>query len=215
MALVVADLASAINTALGPPTDKDGNPIAVTSEMMGYANAVVTTLKAGTFTHAVGTVLGVGAPGAPITGGTALLGIIAGVSAGTWSGILASAFPGATTTATEAGASTGYIMASGKVNFASGDITGTCTATPLSPGILAAGAGSGGLVAALVGSAWASAVLAAIGSPGPLAAPVYTAVANYIIANAACSYATGTVVGVFAATGGPMTAGAGTAGLIA
>lgn len=216
MSLVVADLADAINQALGPPTDKDGNPIAATAQMTAYANAVITTMHAASFSHASGTVTATGLPAAPITLGTALNGILASVSSGTWAGILAAAFPGATTTAAEASASTGYIAASGKANFTSGKITGTCTATPTNPGILSAGTGANGRIGMLVGSAWATAVLSAIGlASGPLASGVYTAVANYVMTNAALAYASGSVTGAFPSGGGAMTAGTGAAGTIA
>jgi len=210
--LVVSDLASAILSALGPPTDKDGHPISVTTEMTKYAQAVVDTLHAGIVANAPGTVVATGAPGAPITLGAATGGLISALLPTTWLADLTSGFAGADSSqlSAEANASTTYLMASGKVSFAVGDITGNCTATPLSGGPLAAGAGSGGLVAGLVGSAWATTV-----STGPLASPVYTAVAGYIMANARCAYATGKVVGAFPPTGGPMTLGAGTAGTIA
>lgn len=213
--MVRADLAYDILQALGPPVDGSGMPISVTAEMMAYADAVVTTLAAATFSHAINTVVGSAPPGGALIGGAAAAGILAGVSAATWEGILAAAFAGATTLGAEAGASTSYIQTNAKANFGSGTITGISTATPVAPGILQNGAGSGGHLALLVGSAWASAVLAALGTPGPLASAVYTAVASYILANADLSYAVGQVQGAFPAGGGLMTAGLATGGAIA
>lgn len=209
----VSGMADAIKAALGNPVDKDGVPVATTAEMTAYANAVVTTLSAGLVSNAPGTVTAVGAPAAPVTLGTAAGGLVAGLLPATFLGILTSAFVGANPAAlsTNANGSATYLMASSIVAFLAGSITGTCTATPTSPGILAAGAGANGVISGLAGAAWSTAVAAA----GPLGAAVYTAITAHIMANAKATYATATVVGVFAAGGGPMTLGAGTGGTIA
>lgn len=220
----VGDLADAINAALGPPTDKDGNPIATTAEMTGYAQTVHDSLASASFAHIVGTVTGTaqpvdtdpGMPPGKLTNGTAINGALVGLMSGPWAAGLAAAFPGAPLTAAEAGASTGYLSASGKVGFASGKISGVATASTTAAGILANGAGADGKIAALVGSAWAAAVLSALGVPaGPLAAPVYTAVAGYIMAHADFSYSAGQVVGTFPIGAGALVAGAGAGGAIA
>lgn len=211
MTLSVDDLASSILTALGSPVDKDGNPVSVTDQMRSYARAVIDTLMAGTFANAPGTINGSAAPGGPLMGGTGVGGVVSGLSPSVWGSDLASAFPAAPKTADEARDSTTYLMASALVGFASGDITGTCTATPSSAGILANGAGTDGTISGLDGSAWATAAEA----PGPLGVPFYSAVAAYLMKNASCSYASGAVTGTFAANGGPLVAGTGIGGMIA
>lgn len=210
----VDDAAKVILNALGPPLDKDKNPIAVTAQMKAYADAVISTYKAAMFANAPGTITGTAAPGGPLMVGTGAGGIVTGMSPSTWLGKTQPAFGGATTLSQEAAASTTYLMSSSIIVFAPGDITGTCTATATSPGILLNGAGSGGKITGLVGTAWAAAVLGAIGIPGPLGAAVYTALAGYIMANADCSYSSGSVVGTFSAGAGPLVAGAGTGGMI-
>jgi len=213
----VSDLADQILQALGPPVDQHGKPISVTAEIKGYAQTVITSLKAALVNNAPGTVQAVGAPGAPITLGSAAGGLIMGVSPSTWLQGLTQAFVGANPASlqSEAGASTGYLMSSGTVSFAPGNIVGQCTATPTSPGPLASGAGTGGVVSGLSGAPWGGAVTAALGgSPAPLASSVYGAIATYIDANAQVAYAMGSVNGAFAAGGGPMTVGVAVGGTI-
>lgn len=217
MTLVIADLAQVILQALGPPNDKNGAPITVTPEMTGYATAVIDAHQAAVVANASGTVVAAGTPSSPITGGAATGGLITTLSSTIWASELSSSFPGADSSklTAEAGASTTYIKGAAAVSFAPGGITGTCTASPVSPGPLANGAGAGGKIAGLSGSAWSAAVLAALGSPGPLASAVYTAVAGYLMTNAVVAYASAKVTGAFSAGGGAMTAGTGIAGTIA
>jgi hypothetical protein len=214
--LVISALASAILQALGPPTDKNGAPISVTSEMTAYASAVVDTFHAAVVANASGTVVASGTPSSPITGGAATGGLITTLPSATWQAQLSSGFPSAPSgqLSAEAAVSTTYLKGAARVAFASNKITGTCTAGPTSPGPLANGAGADGTVASISGSAWATAVLAALGTPGPLASAVYTAVAGYLMTNAVAAYASSNVSGAFSAGGGAMTAGTGVAGTI-
>lgn len=214
MSLEVDELAKKINEALGA-TDKDGKKITVTDEMKTYARAVINTLKAGLVNNAPGTITGTGAPGGPLSGGAGSNGLITALVPTLWSGIMTAGNPTAVPAILdqEAALSTAYIMGAGKVSFAAGKITGSCTATPVAPGVLAAGAGSDGLIESLSGSAW-SAALAAITQGGPLAKPVYNIIANYIMEKSVTAYATGTVNGAFAAGGGPLIAGVGLGGTI-
>lgn len=209
MTLVVADLATAIMNALGPPTDKGGVPVTSTPQATAYATAVINTLKGGAFAHAAGTVTGSGSPGGSLSGGAATNGVLSGLSAGTWAAGLGTAFPGATGTSGDASASVAYLQSSAKVVFASGKVTGTCTATGSSPGPLSGGAASGGTITGLSGAAWATAA-----GHGPLGPAVYGAISTYIMANAVCAYASGKVTGAFSAGGGALSAGAGSGGSI-
>lgn len=213
--LVIDELASKINDAIAAK-DKDGNPIAVTPAMKTYANAIITTLKAGIVNNVPGTVTSTGAPGAPIPDGAASGGLVSALIPATWVGVMVSGNPTSNpaTLLNEATISTGYLMSSSLIAFQVGGITGTCTATPVAPGILAAGAGTGGKLSGIDGSAW-DAALAAVTQGGPLGKPIYTAIADYVKDKIEATYLTGTVVGAFAIGGGPLIAGAGIGGTLA
>lgn len=214
MPLVKADLALAINDAIAA-TDKDGNPIAVTSQMEAYADAIITTLTAGLVNHAIpGSVLGVTSPGSPLSNGSALAGLLTALIPATWSGVMQAAIPDATSLSQEASASTGYLMSSALVNFAAGNIKGTCTNTPVAPGPLANGEGADGEISGIAGAAWASAVMPPTGDP-TLTQAIYNAICDYVTSNAAATYAAGTVQGVCPPGGGPLSAGVALAGTLA
>jgi len=212
--LNINDLADEINNAIGA-TDKDGNPIATTSEMIAYATAVVNSLAAASLNNAPGTVMATGTPTTPIADGSASSGLII-VLPVTWLSELQTGFPTAVPAqlSIEANASTTYLTASSSIAFAAGQITGLCTATPANPGILQNGAGTGGELTGIAGSSWSSAVLAALGASGPLGEVIYSAIADYLIANTEASYAANTVTGAFAIGGGPMTLGTGIGGTL-
>ena len=214
--LDIDELADEIKAALGSPVDKDGNVVATTNEMKAFARAVINTLKAGLVANAPGTINGSAAPGGPLLAGVGVGGLVSGLAVPTWLAELTSAFPSADAgqLSAEAAASTGYLMASSLVTFAAGKITGQCTASPVSPGPLVNGAGMDGTIGGLVGVAWAAAVTAAIGGGGPLAGDVYSAAADHIMNKAICAYTANTVVGSFAAGGGPLIGGTGLNGTI-
>lgn len=209
-------LAEEINKAIGA-SDCNGKKIKVTEEMKTYAKAVLTIMQA-TTAHLPGTVTGVTAPGAPLANGAASNGMIVGLSPGPWQGVMSAGFaksnPGALSK--EATASTGYISGAAKINFAAGNIVGTCTNVgPPSPapGPLAAGAGTDGTIDSLDGTAWAQVVMPPLGNPA-LAAKIYKAIVKYVNENAEVTYAPGSVVGVCPPGGGPLSAGAATGGVI-
>ena len=214
--LSISDLADKINEAIAA-TDVNGDPIATTPEMTAYATAVVNTLMAGIVAHLPGSVSATALPvPGPIINGSASDGSITLVDA-VWTAALMSGFPTAMPAklSSEAAASTGYIMSSGKVNFASGNINGASTATPITPGILVAGLGTGGTVDSLEGDPWAADVTGSQGiASTDIAKAIYGAVADYIGANAEAIYAPGTINGTFAPAGGPLIAGFGAGGMI-
>jgi hypothetical protein len=214
--LVVSDLASAINNALGPPLDAHGMPISVTSQMTAYAQAIIDTLHAGIVSNIPGTITGTAPPASPLVDGEGMDGLMV-LEPSIWLADMESGFPSAppSNLSSESTASTGYLMTNGQISFASGDINGECTATPINAGILAAGSGTDGEIDGLSGSAWATIVLNALGIPsGPKALPIYTAISNYLQTNASAMYAIGTVNGTFAPGGGPLVAGTGAGGTI-
>ena len=209
MALVVNDLADAINKAIGAK-DANGQATPTTPQMKAYAQAIIDTIKAGLINR-------VGAPGAPLSNGTATGGLILGLVPAIWIGDIVSGSPTAkpAAIADEATASTSYLMASSLINFQTGNIKGSCTATPTSPGILAAGNGAEGKIEGLDGSAWANAVVGVTPGANPdLTTKIYKAVVDYLKSKATATYASGTIVGTFSAGGGPLIAGAGIGGTI-
>lgn len=211
-------LADEINTAIAA-TDAQGDPIATTPEMKAYAKAVVDTLQAAIVANAPGTVTGIGVPaGGPLTGGAASNGLMTLVSS-IWQAALAAGFPTAMPVklSSEASASTSHLMSNAPISFSSGGITGTCTSIPVppAPGILVAGAGTGGKIGGVTGDPWAADVTGSQGiASTPVAKAIYGAISTYIKANAEAAYSTGGVVGTFAPIGGPLIAGSGVAGTI-
>jgi hypothetical protein len=134
-----------------------------------------------------------------------------------WTAALMAGFPTAMPgkLSSDGTASTGYLMSSGKVEFASGNINGVSTATPITPGTLTLGMGTGGEVKSLDGDAWAADVTGAQGVPSTdIAKAIYNAIADYVMANAEAMYAPGTVNGIFSPGGGPMSAGMAAGGTI-
>lgn len=213
--LVPADLASAIRVAIGA-TDKDGNPITTTPEMLAYANAIIDTLSAGSLDNATGSVTGTGIPLSPLVNGAASGGLLT-LSSGPWSAALSSGFPSADPgkLSAETGVSVPFVESNSQIDFPSGTITGTCTATPATPGILAGGAGAGGQLSGLDGDAWATAVVGSQGlSVNALAKAIYNAIVSYLSSNAEGTYASGQVTGTFGIGGGPMMAGTGVGGSV-
>lgn len=214
MSLDITKLAKEINKALAV-NDAHGQKIKVTSQMETYAKAIINTFHAATTAHAPGTVTGITAPGAPLSAGAAINGTLLSFLPATWLSTMLSGFPTSNPgiLSTEANGSTGYISGAAKINFAPGSITGTCTNTPTAPGPLTGGAGSNGTVDALVGAAWATAVIPPLGDP-ILSKKVYTAIVKYINENAEVSYPPGSVVGTCPSGAGPLSAGAATGGVI-
>ena len=210
MALIAKELAAKMQQALGQKTDGSGAAIPTPDELTKRANGICKALKAGTFAHA-GTITAIGAPGSPVTLGTGLLGVLVLSPAAMITEVLQSAVgPHATAEAT---AFIAY-LATGTIMFPPGKITGNCTATPVSPGILAAGAGSGGRIIGINAAGAVAAMLAAGIPMGPESIPHYNAAITYILANLEGSYSSGSVTGTFAAGGGPLAAGTGIGGII-
>lgn len=206
-------LAEKINKAIAA-TDATGNSIKVTAEMKTYAKAILTLTQAST-AHAPGTVTGTTAAGSPLAAGQAENGLLVGFTPGPWLGEMQSGFPTANAAdlAKEATASVAYINGAAKINFAPGNITGTCTSTASSPGPLAAGAGVNGTIDELDGTAWASAVIPPLGNP-QLAEKIYKAIVEYLSENAQVTYSPDSVVGTCPAVSGPLALGAATGGVI-
>lgn len=200
MALSSGDLSQKIHDAMG---EKD-SPAA---PLKGLAEGIITEIKKGILTHAL--VSGVTAAGAPLEQGTALAGVISGIIGATM----------ATKAATEMGhdAATGklnglcgavskHIMTVGKANFESGNITGECTSTAVSPGPLANGQGTDGKIILLVAAVVAKDIADALGesSVSPKLLDFCTGLVNGIMDDAELSYASGEVLGACPPASGPL-----------
>ena len=205
-------LAQQLQTALGLTS--------VTEELTGYATGYVTALKTGLASHSSGTVVGTAPPGGPLVGGAATAGQISGVIPTVMTGIMSATggfhFANQAMISSENSATLGYVESAGIIDFESGSVNGTCTATILSPGILANGTGTDGEISLLVGSALAS-LIKPIVSPtqsAPLMVPFYTALCNYTMDYLRVNFSTGTVTGNFAPGGGALTGGAASGGVV-
>lgn len=212
MAMVSADLADSMRSTMGFPTP-------VSAQLTGWATAVVNEIQQnGKVNNASGTVTGTCPPGGSLSSGAASGGVISGLD----SSRLASAVASAAGYGSVSSVLSTYCsqivthVETGIVTFASGLITGTCSNTPLSPGPFI-GSGSGGLISGLSGSTLASLIHSAVGYPGSVSGPLIsfcTALCNYIMAQANCSYS-GTCTGIAPAGGGSLSDGTGANGSIA
>lgn len=214
MALDAQELAHKLHEALSQKVDGHGVPTPVSDQTMNYAAGVVAALKAAIVTNAPGTINGLTAPGAPLSGGTGIGGLMViqpgPMLAKTALGVPPQAVPNI---AKENTAVIAYI-GTGLITFAAGGITGNCTNTPVSPGPLAAGAGSGGKITLLTGAGATAAVIGAVGFSGPDMIKHYSALIDYISEKAEVSYASGSVTGICPAAGGPLSGAAGVGGTI-
>ncbi len=205
-------LAQKIHDALAQKKDGHGAPTPISNQTKNYAAGIVAALKAATFSNLPGTITGVTAPGSPLSGGAGIGGVIvitpAPMIAKSGVGLPPQAVPNV---AKENTALIQYI-GTGLVTFAAGKITGTCTNSPTSPGPLAAGAGTDGMITGLTGAGAVAAVSAALGSTGPDMLKHYDAVINYLLQNAIGTYSSGSVTGTCPAGGGPLTLGSGIGG---
>lgn len=206
-------LALKLHEALGQKTDGQGAPTQVSNETQEYASGIIAALKAAIVSNPTGTITGISAPGAPLSAGAGIGGLMviqpSPMIAKTSNGFA----PPGPNLVLENTAVIQYI-GTGIITFASGSVTGTCTNTPVSPGPLTNGAASGGTITLLTGVACAAAVAAATGSAGPDMVKHYTALIDYILENAEVSYASGSITAVCPPGGGPITAGTGVGGTI-
>lgn len=207
------DLAHKLSDAFKYHTDSGGLPFPPPDMLANYAQGVVAALKAATVSNVPGTISGVCAPGAPLSGGFGAGGIMV-VAPGP---MIAKTQPGihplgAVNYSKENAALCTY-LSTGIVVFAPGTITGTCTNTAESPGPLSGGVGANGTLTLLNGAACTAAIVAVLGGLGPLPSAIahYTALIDYILANAKVAYPS--VTGVCPAGGGALV-GAATGGII-
>lgn len=213
--LVPHDLAQAIATAQSRGT--------VSPELVGWATGVIQEITTNAkVSNASGTITGtVPAAGGSLTNGAGTNGMIASMIASSMAHFVVTATaryaPGATPRLTNfCKAIVDHIQNDGRVTFTSGNITGNCTNSISTPGILASGAGIQGKISALNGTTLAN--LVATDDPYPSTSPELiqfcTAVTTYIMANADVTYAAGNVTGTAPAAGGTLNSGAASGGTI-
>lgn len=213
--LVPADLADFIRTSMGFPT-----PVSI--ELTGWATGVIGEITSNArVNNASGTITGSCPPGGSLSGGAGVDGLISSMSSSDMASrvVAAATYPFISARLqTYCDQIVSHIQTFGIVTFASGDITGSCTNTPLSPGSLAGGAGMNGMISGLDGTVLANAIHSAVGYPGTTSVRLTefsTAIVTYIMNNAQVSYASGNVTGTCPAGGGSLSGGTGVNGTIA
>lgn len=209
--LVAADLAAELKDGIGQMT--------TSGQISGFATAIVEHWQtAAIITNPPGTITGTTAPGSPLAAGVGTGGIISGMTGAVLAALIAGygGYPGVTAQLQGFADAMVTHFLTGIVVFAPGQITGTCTNTPVSPGPLAAGAGTGGMVTMLSGPALATLLATGIGQGAPTAqiTGFATKLVTYIMTNAEAVYAPGSVTGTCPAGGGPLAAGAGIGGTV-
>ncbi len=210
--LVYTDMADFIRTSMGfsPPTS---------TQLLGWSNGICTHLiTQGLVNIAPGLVTGVCPSGGPLTSGAATNGLIVGLDYTILAPLVVgfSGYPSVSTILLAfCQQNVIHILTLGRVSFASGNITGTCTNTGLSPGPLSNGAGTNGVISGLDGTILATAIHGAAGYPGSVSTKLIqfcTAICNYLMTNASVTFLPGTITGTCPIGGGALSAGAGLGG---
>ena len=215
MAMNSTQLADEIRQAMGFPTP-------VSAQLTGWATGIIGEITSfAIVTNAAGTITGtVPPPGGALTSGAGSGGLITGLVGARLASSVAS-FAGYPFVSAQLLAMCTQIalhVMTGLVTFSSGDITGVCTNTTLTPGTLTGGAGVNGFTSGLSGPTLATLVHNAVGYPGSVSTRLTqfcTAVVDHIMTNSTATYLSGSVTGVCPAGGGSLAAGAGAGGKIA
>jgi len=204
-------LAEEIKEALGAQDQETSD------ESIGFARAIIKefTLK-GLVNFAPGGITGVAPPsGGPLINGAGSNGIISGITGPSLASniVLFAGFPGASAEVLQFAASfTSYVISTGKVAYKPGEVTGICSNTGANPGVLT-GEAKGGQVTGITGDGLASLIAPLFGSFTSEELKAFSnAVIDHIKTNAVITFVTGTVTGTASAGGGPLVAGAATAG---
>jgi len=244
VALDKDDLSQVLWDSLGKTTDKDGNPTSPTPIMQSYANGIISMVKAATVVIPAGSVTGNGVPvnhtsPTPVPGsfedGAADNGVIVGIVPTTLYSIF---FPevskgvGPDHIAVVTGAVTNYcttvatyLTTKSLVSFATGNVTGACTALqpvppnfPGAPGALVGGTATGGVLSGLDGDELADLVKTSMGFTEnmPDIRPFHRALCGYLQDETSVEFLTGTILGTFGAAlyPIPLASGAGAGGII-
>lgn len=183
-------------------------------EIVAWASGIIDELvNNGVISNSSGTITGTCANGAPLSNGAGIDGAVSGIDGTSMANTIASYQPSYVPASTEliafCTAICDHIKNVGIVVFASGNITGDC-----SGGVLTNGAGTGGVLTALVGATLAADVKANVGYPSVVAdlAAFCTALTTYLMGNTVCEYVSGDVTGTY--TGAPLLNGSGSNGTL-
>lgn len=189
--------------------------LAVPPQTAAMAAAIVAHVQTGVVTFLPGTVTGVAPPsGGPLTLGAAMGGTVLLVPSALEAAFIA-AFGTSTPEISGMAIAMSTHFATVLAAFATGTITGACSNTPVSPGVLV-GAGANGTLSGLIGATLASTVASGIGqaATSPQLSAMCDVIVNHIMDNGVVTLPPASVVGVCSAGGGPIVAGAATGGFI-
>jgi len=216
MAMTGSDLAEAIRSEMG-------FSLPVSGALVCWGDGVVDEIQNGLVNNSAGTITGDCPPGGgALSNGAGNSGVVSNIDATAMASAIRTCNTEYTFISTElqefCEEIRDHIQTSGIVIFASGDITGTCGNTIISPGILSSGKGINGKITNLEGNTLATnihnRVYPSLTGPTSLLIDFCTALINYVEGNAEVLYASGSVEGDCPAGGGALLNGKGTNGII-
>lgn len=210
--MVVADFADVLKSSLG------FGAFATSSQNTGLAKAVIDEMQAAIVSNAPGTITGIApSSGGPLVNGAGTLGLITGMTPVSLAARMVTemgfAFPSPEVIQMATAICT-HLQTTGSVTFAPGTITGICTNTVVSPGILH-GLATGGTIVNLSGPALAALIAVSYGGViSPELLSFSNAFVNYIMSAAEVQYLLDTLTAICPAGGGPIINGDGNGGFI-
>lgn len=195
-------------------------PLPVSTQLLGWSTAIINELQTfGKVNNASGTITGTVPPsGGPLVNGAGSNGLISMLQATRLaSAVVSSAgYPFTSTQVSQVCVEiVSHIQTLGTVSFATGNIQGVCTNSPITPGTLSGGTGVNGTISGLDGTILANAIHTSVGYPGMTSIKLIqfcTAIVSYIMANADVSYSL--VTGTCSAGGGSLIVGSASNGTI-
>ncbi len=206
--LVAMDLANKLHKAVTAP-DKDKKNSKITEQTIKFATGVVTMLTSATFSHIL--VTGKGAPAGPFLGvakSGKLLNLIP-------NGLITNFPPdcNAEFTSSTSTILAEYLISKSRIDFT--EVTGSCTATPITPGVLALGTATNGKLSGLDGNELATKIQTTLSMKSTETLKnFYEALCNYIMKNITLNYLPGSINGGFTSGGGELMLGTGIKGVI-
>lgn len=208
--MVPNDMATSIRTQMSfsPPNS---------SQLVGWSSGIINHLiTSGLVNFAPGTITGTCPPsGGPLSNGAASMGIVVGLDPSQLASLVqaAAGYPSISTELLKfCQQIVLHIETVGQASFASGNITGACTNTLLTPGSFT-GAGMNGTLSNLSGTTLANNIHSAVGYPGSTSNQLINfcnAICNYLMTNADITLALAT--GVAPVGGGDLSLGTGSGG---
>ena len=199
--LVASDFADSLKTAMGFASSE------TSVETLGLATAIINEIKGATFSHLL--VTGAATDGAGLLNGSALAGVIVGLTPPGLSGKMKNEMAKPSITAHLLAIATAIVteILKAPVNFSPGKITGTCAAGAF------VGSGINGIVSPISSSAMALSMSSSLGGASDKVTSMCDGISSYIMSNADGAYAPSQVSGAYTSPSGPMT-GVGVGGTI-